>query len=97
MFGLFTFYRKSPSEKEINKKTFIYSDYLLKNICQEDPYSHFLLKLPKTSSVKRKQTEHVYLRFRVIFGKSRNLRTRLLEKQDGRQSRRDLSQMRHLL
>jgi predicted DNA-binding protein YlxM (UPF0122 family) len=25
------------------KKTFIYSDYLLKNICQEDPNSHFSL------------------------------------------------------
>jgi hypothetical protein len=23
------------------KKTFIHSDYLLKNICQEDPNSHF--------------------------------------------------------
>ena len=57
--------------------------------------SHFLLKPPKTSPVKR--TEHVYLRFRVIFGKSRDLRTRLPEKQDGRRSRRDLSQMRHLL
>ena len=48
VFGLFTLYWnvqwKSPSEKEINKKTFIYSDYLLKNICQEDPNSHFLLK-----------------------------------------------------
>jgi hypothetical protein len=59
----------------------------LKNICQEDPNSHFLLKLPKTSSVKRKQTEHVYLRFRVIFGKSRDLRTRLLEMQDDRRSK----------
>jgi hypothetical protein len=84
VFGLFTLYWnvqwKSPSEKEINKKTFIYSDYLLKNICQEDPNSHFLLKLPKTSSVKRNQTEHVYLGFRVIFGKSRDLRTRLPKK-----------------
>ena len=34
---------KSLSEKEIKKKTFIYSDYLLKNICQEDPNSHFSL------------------------------------------------------
>jgi hypothetical protein len=25
------------------KKPFIYSDYLLKNICQEDPISHFSL------------------------------------------------------
>ena len=101
VFSLFTFYRKcfwkSPSEKEINKKTFIYSDYLLKNICQEDPNTHFLLKPPKTSSVKSKQTEHVHLRFRVIFGKSCDLRTWLPEKQDGRRSRRDLSQMRHLL
>ena len=54
----------------------------------------FPSKTPKTSSVKRKQTEHV---FRVIFGKQRDLRTRLPEKQDGRRSRRDLSQMRHLL
>jgi hypothetical protein len=86
VFGLFTFYRnvhwKSPSEKEIAKNTFIYSDYLLKNIWQNDPNSHFLLKPPKTSSVKRKQTEHVYLRFRVIFGKSRDLWTILPEKQD---------------
>ena len=84
-------------KKKLTKKTFIYSDYLLKNICQEDPNSHFLIKPLKTSSVKCKQTEHVYLRFRVIFGKSHGLRTRLPEKQDGRRSRRDLSQMRHLL
>ena len=84
-------------KKELIKKTFIYSDYLLKNICQQDPNTRFLLKPPKSSSVKRKQAEHMYLRFRVIFGKSRDLRTRLPEKQDGRRSRRDLSQMRHLL
>jgi len=86
-------------KKKLTKKKhlFIYSDYVLKNICQEDSNSHFLLKPPKTSSFKRNQTEHVYLRLRVIFGKSRDLRTRLPEKQDGRRSRRDLSQMRHLL
>jgi len=38
---------KSPPEKEMNKKTFIYSYYLLKNICQQDPKTHFLLKPPK--------------------------------------------------
>ena len=77
--------------KNNNKSTFICSDYLLKNTCQEDPHSHFRLKPLKRSSVKRKETENVYFRFRVIFGKSRDLRTRLPEKQDGRQS------MRHFL
>ena len=43
------------------KKIFIYSDYLLKNICQEDPNSHFsLYKTAETYSVKRKQTKHVF-------------------------------------
>ena len=34
---------KDTFRKKHLKKTFIYSDYLLKNICQEDPNSHFSL------------------------------------------------------
>jgi hypothetical protein len=37
------FSMKATFRKRNLKKTFIYSDYLLKNICQEDPNSHFSL------------------------------------------------------
>ena len=36
-------FNESHFQKKKLKKTFIYSDYLLKNICQEDPNSHFSL------------------------------------------------------
>jgi hypothetical protein len=48
-------------KKKLKKNTFIYSDYLMKNKCQEDFQTLISpdIKPPKTSSVKRKQTKHV--------------------------------------
>jgi hypothetical protein len=42
---------KSLSQKEIKKNPFIYSDYLLKNICQEDPNNKFMFDLKEKQSV----------------------------------------------
>ena len=55
---IFKMFNESHFQKKKLKKTFIYSDYLLKNICQTliSPY----IKPPKTSSVKHKQTKHVF-------------------------------------